>query len=68
MRPLITLQKRGKEWAVVMRSGRAVYSSPVYAKAVGVFDYLDMRREEAHLATIRDRERFRAEFDAKTIR
>lgn len=50
-RPLIRLEKRAGAWAVVMRSGRAAYSSGCYAKAVGVFEYLDRRRKESDLST-----------------
>lgn len=44
MRPLLRpLTRFGKEYRVVLRSGRIEYRSTCYAKAVGVHDYLEAR-------------------------
>ena len=36
----MNLEKRGNLWCVVMKSGALPYSSSDYAKAVGVFEFI----------------------------
>lgn len=64
MKPLVRLTKRGKTWAVVMRSNRAVFSSSCYAKVVGVFEYLESRRKEQEAETRHARAKLHAELSA----
>mgnify|MGYP001588522288 CR=1 FL=1 len=59
MRPLVRpLTRHGKEWQVVLRSGRVEYSSTCYAKAVGVHDYLEMRAEALKAKHAEEAKRF----------
>jgi hypothetical protein len=59
MRPLVSLEKQGKEWVVVTRSNRRIYASTCYAKAVGVHEYLEQRRAEMEAETRACREKLR---------
>jgi hypothetical protein len=47
-KPRFRLEKRGDHWCVVARISGLVYSSLCYAKAVGVFEFLEQRRVERH--------------------
>lgn len=66
MRPLLRLEKRGDEWSVVMRSGRVEFSNTCYAKATGVFEYLEARRLASEEETRKSRKQFRAEHAVPT--
>jgi hypothetical protein len=41
MRRRVNLEKRGNMWCVVMKTGALPYSSSDYAKAVGVYEFLE---------------------------
>ena len=56
MRPLVRMEKRGKEWAIILRSGRIEFADTCYAKVAGVFDYLESRRKAQQAQRLGDRE------------
>lgn len=60
MRRRVNIEKRGKEWTVFLRSDRAVYASVTYAKAIGVFEYLESRVAEQSAETRRIQQALRA--------
>lgn len=59
MRSLVRpLARVGKEYRVVLRSGRIEYRSTCYAKAVGVHDYLEARAAKQEIENKRAAKEF----------